>query len=194
MLKQYKQREFELHPIDLQQHLYIALTAVAAILSRFRNDYRWSMDWWIGFIDHLYPRLGTTSNYGATAELHNSQITIAPAKPFPACCSFTSRSLATASNSGDSSASELRSPCHNRPCRTLFNCHLKYSAMAPQLPLQSSAELVAPFLFFITPRLGPRRQHPVCSRCMRYRYCGNVFTEPLPRNGCDKTAHLTIVA
>jgi hypothetical protein len=52
-----------------------------------------------------YTRLGTTSNYSTIAELHNSQITTAPAKPFPACYAFTSRSLATASNSGDSSAS-----------------------------------------------------------------------------------------
>jgi streptolysin S family bacteriocin protoxin len=57
------------------------------------------------FIDHLYTRLGITSNYSATANLHNSQITTAPAKPFSACCVFTSRSLAMASNSGDSSAS-----------------------------------------------------------------------------------------
>jgi hypothetical protein len=35
----------------------------------------------------------------------NSQITTAPAKPFPVSCVFTSRSLATAFNSGDSSAS-----------------------------------------------------------------------------------------
>jgi hypothetical protein len=33
------------------------------------------------------------------------QITTAFTKPFPACCVFTSRSLARASNSGDSSAS-----------------------------------------------------------------------------------------
>jgi hypothetical protein len=41
-----------------------------------------------GFIDHL-------QHTSATANLHNSQITTAPAKPFPACV-FTSRSLATA--------------------------------------------------------------------------------------------------
>jgi hypothetical protein len=56
------------------------------------------------FIDNLYTGLGTTSNYSATANLHYSQITTAPAKPFPACYVFTSRFLATASNSGDSSA------------------------------------------------------------------------------------------
>jgi hypothetical protein len=35
-----------------------------------------------GFIDHLDTRLETTSNYSATADLHNPQITTAPAKPF----------------------------------------------------------------------------------------------------------------
>jgi hypothetical protein len=50
----------------------------------------------IGFTDHVYTRLRTTSNYSVTANLHNSKITTAPAKPFPACCVFTSRSLTTA--------------------------------------------------------------------------------------------------
>jgi hypothetical protein len=58
-----------------------------------------------GFIGHLYTRLGTTSNYSVTTNIYNSQSTTAPAKPFPACCVFTIRSLAMASNSGDSSAS-----------------------------------------------------------------------------------------
>jgi hypothetical protein len=35
-----------------------------------------------GFIDHLYTPLGTTDSYRATADLHNSQITTAPAKSF----------------------------------------------------------------------------------------------------------------
>jgi hypothetical protein len=39
-----------------------------------------------GFIDNIYTILGTTSNYRATANLHNSKITTAHAKPFPACC------------------------------------------------------------------------------------------------------------
>jgi hypothetical protein len=34
------------------------------------------------FIDHLYTRLVSTSNYSATANHHNSQIVTAPAKPF----------------------------------------------------------------------------------------------------------------
>jgi hypothetical protein len=40
-----------------------------------------------GFIDHFNTRLGTTSNYSATANLHNSQITTAPAKIFQAAVS-----------------------------------------------------------------------------------------------------------
>jgi hypothetical protein len=35
-----------------------------------------------GFIDHLYTQLGTTSNYSATADPHNSEITTAPAMLF----------------------------------------------------------------------------------------------------------------
>jgi hypothetical protein len=61
-----------------------------------------------GFLDHLYTRLVSTSNYSATANLHNLQITTAAVKPFPPCCVFNSRSLATASNSEDFSASRAQ--------------------------------------------------------------------------------------
>jgi hypothetical protein len=57
----------------------------------------------------LYTRLGTTSSYSTVADLHNLQITTAPVKPFLRCCIFTSCSLATASNSGNSSVSVLTS-------------------------------------------------------------------------------------
>jgi hypothetical protein len=71
-----------------------------------------------GFIDHLYKQLGTTRNYSAIADLQNSKSTKAPATSFPACCAFISRSLATASNSGDFSASHaqvlfLQNPVQN---------------------------------------------------------------------------------
>jgi hypothetical protein len=51
-----------------------------------------------------YTPLGTTSIYRAIANLHTTITTTAPATPFPAYCVFNSRSLATVSNSGDSSA------------------------------------------------------------------------------------------
>jgi hypothetical protein len=58
------------------------------------------LDNWI-----YWTRLGTASNYSATTNLHTLQITTAPAKPFSACCVLISRSLAVASNSGDSPVS-----------------------------------------------------------------------------------------
>jgi hypothetical protein len=86
----------------------------------------------------LYTRLGTASNYSAIADLHNSQITTALAKSFLSCCVFTSRSLATACNSGDSSAScgqVLPSPAVVQNClsaipSTELNRHLFSASLA----------------------------------------------------------------
>jgi hypothetical protein len=39
----------------------------------------------IGFIDHLYTQVVTTSNYSAIANLNNLQIITARAKSFPTC-------------------------------------------------------------------------------------------------------------
>jgi hypothetical protein len=64
----------------------------------------------IGFIEHLYTPLRTTGSYSTTTNLHTLQFTTAPTKLFPACHVFTSRSLATASSSGDSSASHVQAP------------------------------------------------------------------------------------
>jgi hypothetical protein len=95
-----------------------------------------------GFTDHLYTRLRTTTNYSVSANLHNSQITPAPAKPFPACCVFTSRSLVTAFNSVDSSASHAQ-------------------VLSSQSPVQNSTEFIAPAVLVITYRHGSHRKHPV---------------------------------
>jgi hypothetical protein len=99
-----------------------------------------------------------------------------PLSHFPACCVFNSRSLTTASNSGDSSASHAQVLPSPPSCRT-----------------QLSTELVAPTVIFLTPRRGPRRQHLVPC-CIRNRCRGNEFTESLLTNGSDITAHLTIIA
>jgi hypothetical protein len=60
-----------------------------------------------GFTDHLhgYKALGTTSNYSATANIYTLQITAENTTSSPACRVFDSRFIATASNSGNSSAS-----------------------------------------------------------------------------------------
>jgi hypothetical protein len=57
------------------------------------------------------------------------QITTATSKPFSACCLFTSRSFVTAYNSGDSSASSLKSSLNGGSPSTAF---------LPQTPLQNS--------------------------------------------------------
>jgi hypothetical protein len=88
-------------------------------------DYSRGMDW----VLDLLTLLGTTGNYSATADLNTLHFTTAPAKPFPACC-VNRRSLATASNSGDSSASRAKSSCHNLPCSILVN------SLNCQLPTQ----------------------------------------------------------
>jgi hypothetical protein len=67
-------------------------------------DFRQGMDW----ILDLFTQLGNTSHYSAIAYFHNSQITAANTKSSPACSVFNSRSLATASNSGYSSASRAQ--------------------------------------------------------------------------------------
>jgi hypothetical protein len=132
-----------------------------------------------GFIDYLYTPLGTTSTYNAIADFHNSQITTAPAKPFPACCVFTSRSLEKASNSGDSSVSRPQVLLPQPPVQN--SCQLNYSAISFQPPLQSSTELVAAFLFFIS-TFTDRVENTVFNG----RGTG-VFTDPLPINGLHNT-------
>jgi hypothetical protein len=119
------------------------------------------------FIDHLYTRLGNISTYSATADLHNTPITTAPAKPFPACCVFTNRSLTTASTIEILQLHALRlssqPPMQN-------SRELTYCVISSQPPLQSSTELVAPVLFFVTPRRGPCRQHPFSNSSCTVEY------------------------
>jgi hypothetical protein len=93
-----------------------------------------------GFSDHLNPQLATTSNYSPTANLHTLQITAAAAKPSPACYVLTSRSLATASNSGDSSASRAQVLLSQSPMQNSLST-VNYNVISSQPPLQSSAEL-----------------------------------------------------
>jgi hypothetical protein len=61
----------------------------------------------MGLLTNYYTRLGSTINHSATTDVHNSQITTAIAKYFPACF-FASRSLVMTSNSGDPIASRAQ--------------------------------------------------------------------------------------
>jgi hypothetical protein len=52
------------------------------------------------------------------ANLRNSQITTAPAKPFPACCVLISRSLATVSSNESLQLHSLKSSLHSLSYKT----------------------------------------------------------------------------
>jgi hypothetical protein len=106
----------------------------------------------IRFIDDFNTRLVTTLNYSAIANLHTLPITRTHGKSFPACNVFTSRSLIMASNSGDSSTAPSKSSLHRLPYNSLS---------------------LAPFVFLITSRYGPRRKHR--SLVYSYRSRGNMF-------------------
>jgi hypothetical protein len=140
-----------------------------------------------GFIDHLHTQLVTTSNYSAIANLYNLQFTTAPSKPFPACCIFTSHSLVTAFNSGDSSAYALKS---------CLNCgSLQTDSLPHRLPYRTDS--VAPIVLLIGPRHAQlyktpfppvppllrvdccRRNLFLCDCCLET----NVDSEPLRSNG-----------
>jgi hypothetical protein len=98
----------------------------------------------IGWIDLLTTRPGITSNYSATANLHNSQVTTAPTKPFPACCVFILLTVEILKLPGPSFVdcpSELP---------VSYSLNLNWIAMSSQAPLQSSAALSSATLFFKT--------------------------------------------
>jgi hypothetical protein len=136
-----------------------------------------------------------------TTHAHQSEVQVITAPPliptihsspqhplsfFPACCFLTSRSLATASNSGDSSASRaqvlysltLVQNCLPTILLTELDCH------SSQPPLKSSTahSTIKPQLSSCIITLqGPNIQH----HFQQYLYCircCDVFTQPLPRN------------
>jgi hypothetical protein len=86
------------------------------------------------FIDHLYRPFGTTCNYSAIANLHTLQNITAVAKHFSGSCVFFSRSLATASNSRDSSASRSRVLSSEAPMQnSTHNWQLSTNWLGPRL-------------------------------------------------------------
>jgi hypothetical protein len=96
------------------------------------------MDWIFDLLTKLYTPLRITRNYMVPANIRTLQFTTAHAKPFPACYALTSRSLATASNSGDSSDSlseVLPSPilvqnCLSATPSTEMDRHLRFASIS----------------------------------------------------------------
>jgi hypothetical protein len=113
-----------------------------------------------GFIDLLYTPLGTTSNYNAIANLYNSQITRAPAKPFSASCFFVGCSLATASNSGHSSASRAQ-VLLSQPSLQISTVSSTIAQSLLSLPCRAQVTGCPSSSLLITLRHGQSRQHPV---------------------------------
>jgi hypothetical protein len=101
-----------------------------------------------------WPLIHSTRNYKqSTANLRNLQITAVNTKSSLACSVFTNRSLATASNNGDSWTSRLHVVTFRRISRS--------SQLTANHQLRNSTDLRLPVLNFITPRRGRRRQDPV---------------------------------
>jgi hypothetical protein len=112
-----------------------------------RSDYRQDFGLEIGFIDHLNTRLVTTLNYTTVVDFHALQITTAHAKSLQSALVSTSRSLVTASNNGDSSASVLKSSLNggSLPAELASKC---VSVITSQLrPTESTALLLLLRLF-----------------------------------------------
>jgi hypothetical protein len=73
------------------------------------SDYRRGLDWSLDLLTTYTHDSGLqTIMYSATANLHDSQITTAPVKQFPACCVFTRHFLVTAPNRRNSLASRAQ--------------------------------------------------------------------------------------
>jgi hypothetical protein len=129
----------------------------------------------IGFSHHLTTQLVTTitSNYSAFANLHTLQITTAPAKFSPACCVLISRSLITASNSGNSSACALRCSLNDGSLKTV---------------------LTSKDVFVITTQLGRTDITTVLLLLQLFPWERVLFAKDLPRNDSGIFAYLAVVA
>jgi hypothetical protein len=77
---------------------------------------------WIGeWIDHLYTWFVSTRNYSTTADLHNSQITTAPIKPFSSLVSSPAVLWQQLLTVEVLQLHALRSSLHSLPCGTQMN-------------------------------------------------------------------------
>jgi hypothetical protein len=117
-------------------------------------NYRRGFGLEIGFINHINTRPMNIFNYRAIADFDTLHITTPHVKSFLVCCVFTSRSLVTASNGGDSSASALTAP--TKP----FLHRLPYNSL-------SSHFITTLTNFKVKVMLRPTVSRPVCLRIRR---------------------------
>jgi hypothetical protein len=122
-----------------------------------------------GFIDHLYTKLRTTSNYSSIANHHTLQSPQHRLSLFQPAMSSQAVPWQRLLTVGHSSASALKSSPNA--------CSLPANYFLHRLPYRT--DVFAPVISLITPRHGPRRQHRSFTYANRFR--GNVFTEPFLR-------------
>jgi hypothetical protein len=113
-------------------------------------DYRRGFELDIGFIDHLYTRLGTTSNYNAIADFHTWQIITSHAMFFQPAASSPGVPWQRFVTLDILQLNSLKS--------SLNGCCFPAASFLHRLPYRT--ELVAPIFFLTTPRHGPHRNNP----------------------------------
>jgi hypothetical protein len=131
------------------------------------------MDW----ILDLLTQLGTAINYNAIADLHTLQFTTAPAKSFPAFCFFKSRSLATATNGGDPSASRAQVLLSQPPMQNSLKSQIPAANHQLQNATESAYNILARNHIENTVSIVTVQQY--FYRCNGIRCRGNPFTEQL---------------
>jgi hypothetical protein len=130
------------------------------------SDYKRGMDWILDVLTTCthHSELQVITALSLIFTLYKSPQH--PLSPFPTCCVFNSRSLATASNSGDSSA---------------FRAHVVARRLTLDIwnPLncQPSTSRIALIVFLNTTLRRPNRKH----RFQQYCIVVCVFTDTLPR-------------
>jgi hypothetical protein len=131
------------------------------------SDYKRGLDWRLDLLTTCNTQLVIPLNHSAIVDFHILQITTAHAKSFE-CCVFTSRSLVTASNNEDSSASAL----------TLL--------LSGEFPTTAVNSKPVPLW---TPWHGPSRKHHFQQFLYYYTLTrrGNLFVSwSLPGNGSTR--------
>jgi hypothetical protein len=108
----------------------------------YECDYRQGVIWWMDLLTTYthHSELQLITELSLIYILYKS-----PQHPLnflPASYVFNSRSLTSALTLEIPQPPALKSYLHSRPLRNLVYCQLTYSAISPQPPLQSSAELV----------------------------------------------------
>jgi hypothetical protein len=117
--------------------IYVRYYEILLLLSWFRGDHRWCLDWWMDLLTTYThdSELQALTTLSLISTIHGSPQH--PISLFPACCVIPCHCLVTAFNSGNSSTSVvmLFCPLVNTPQP---NCQLNCSAIFSEPPLQNS--------------------------------------------------------